>query len=276
MRATRSPSPATDEPRPLIRLTRSRLRLVAMPGPVRPIMLRTILLAAVVGGAVAGVVVTGLQAMRLVPLILAAETYEQGGAMAAANGAAGHSPAPASDAEDGHGDGWTPETPLQRAMATAFANFLTAIGFGLLLAAALALTGGADWHRGLLWGLGGYAAFVLAPSISLPPSVPGMPEAPVTARQLWWLGTVLATAAGLYLMIRVRVWYGAALGALCLVLPHLIGAPSPIAEDGPVPAEIVHAFRSATQTTNLVFWLVLGTATGFLFGRLSEGRARNA
>ena len=109
---------------------------------------------------------------------------------------------------------------------------------------------------------------MLAPSIGLPPGVPGMPEAALEARQLWWLLTVVATAAGLYLVIRLRVWYGALLGALCLVLPHLIGAPAPVAGDGPVPADIVHAFRTATQTTNLVFWLVLGTATGFLFGRL--------
>jgi cobalt transporter subunit CbtA len=231
-------------------------------------MLRAILLAAVVAGALAGALVTGLQAMRVVPLILAAETYEQGEATAA-HGHGGHSHASPGDAA-GDDEGWAPETALQRLLATTFANLLTGIGFALLLAAALALTGGAGWHRGLLWGLGGYAVFVLAPSIGLPPGVPGMPEAPLEARQLWWLMTVTATAAGLFLLIRLRVWYGALLGTLCLVLPHLIGAPAPLAEEGPVPAEIVHAFRSATQTTNLVFWLVLGTATGFLYGRLSE------
>jgi cobalt transporter subunit CbtA len=226
-------------------------------------MLRAILLAAVVAGALAGLAVTGLQALRLVPLILAAETYEQGEAPAAP-GDADHGHAAAGEA------GWAPETGLQRTLATAFANLLTAIGFALLLAAALALTGGAGWHKGLLWGLGGYAAFVLAPSISLPPSVPGMPEAPLAARQLWWLATVVATAAGLVLLIRLRVWYGALLGGLCLILPHLIGVPAPATEQAPVPAEIVHAFRSATQATNLVFWLVLGSATGFLFGRLAQ------
>jgi cobalt transporter subunit CbtA len=232
-------------------------------------MLRAVLLAAVVAGALAGVVVTGLQALRLVPLILQAETYEQSEAIPA-DGGVGHSHAAPGDA------GWAPESALQRTLATTFANLLTAIGFALLLAAALALTGGAGWHRGLLWGLGGYAAFVLAPSISLPPGVPGMPEAPLGARQIWWLATVVATAAGLILLIRLRVWYGALLGVLCLVLPHLIGAPAPAALHGPVPAEIVDAFRSATQTTNLVFWLVLGSATGFLFDRLARAAPRNA
>ncbi|HSA80152.1 MAG TPA: CbtA family protein [Geminicoccaceae bacterium] len=232
-------------------------------------MLRTVLLAALVGGALAGVLATGLQAFRVVPLILAAETYEQAEATPP-HGDAGQGQA-ASDAE-----GWAPETALQRTLATTFANLLTGIGFALLLAAALTLTGGTDWHHGLLWGLGGYAAFVLAPSISLPPSVPGMPEAHLEARQLWWLGTVVATAAGLYLLIRVRLWYGAVLGALGLLLPHLIGAPAPVAEQGPVPAEIVHAFRSTTQATNLVFWLVLGSVTGFLLGRLSPTPAFRA
>jgi cobalt transporter subunit CbtA len=169
-------------------------------------LLRSILLAAVVGGALAGVLVTGLQALRLVPLILTAEDYERHGA------AAGHADAREDGTHHGHEsralaaagaeappdreEGWSPETPVQRTLATAFTNLLTAIGFGLLVAAALALSGGADWHRGLLWGLGGYAVFVLAPSISLPPSIPGMPEAAVEARQLWWLGTVAATAVG--------------------------------------------------------------------------------
>jgi cobalt transporter subunit CbtA len=232
-------------------------------------MLRAILLAAVVAGALAGLVVTGLQALRLVPLILQAETYEQREAMPADGGAGHRHTAPAAA-------GWAPESALQRTLATTFANLLTAIGFALLLAAALALTGGAGWHPGLLWGLGGYAAFVLAPSISLPPGMPGMPEAPLEARQLWWLATVVATAAGLFLLIRLRVWYGALLGALFLVLPHLIGAPAPGAGAGPVPAEIVDAFRSATQTTNLVFWIVLGSATGFLFDRLARAAPRDA
>jgi cobalt transporter subunit CbtA len=236
-------------------------------------MLRAILLAAVVAGALAGLVVTGLQALRLVPLILQAETYEQREAIPA-NGGVGHGHAAPGDAAAGD-TGWAPESALQRTLATTFANLLTAIGFALLLAAALALTGGAGWHPGLLWGLGGYAAFVLAPSISLPPGMPGMPEA-LEARQIWWLATVVATAAGLFLLIRLRVWYGALLGALCLVLPHLIGAPAPGAGAGPVPAEIVEAFRSATQTTNLVFWIVLGSATGFLFDRLARAAPRDA
>jgi len=230
-------------------------------------MLRAVLLAAVVAGALAGLVATGLQSLRLVPLILQAETYEQGEAVPADG--VGHEHAASDEAAAGDA-GWAPESALQRTLATAFANLLTAIGFALLLAAALALTGGAGWHRGLLWGLGGYAAFVLAPAISLPPGLPGMPEAPLEARQLWWLATVVATATGLVLLTRLRVWYGALLGVLCLALPHLIGAPAPVAGDGPVPAEIVHAFRSATQTTNLVFWSVLGAATGFLLGRLSQ------
>ncbi len=226
-------------------------------------LLRSILLAALIAGTLAGVLVTGLQAVRLVPLILTAEHYEQHGAADAhALAAAGAEAAAESEA------GWSPETPVQRTLATALANLLTAIGFGLLLAAALTLSGGADWHRGLLWGLGGYAVFVLAPSISLPPSIPGTPEAPVGARQLWWLGTVAATAAGLYLLIRVRLWYGALLGALCLVLPHLVGAPAPPMEHGLVPAEVVQAYLTAVQATNLVFWIVLGAATGLLLGRL--------
>ena len=234
-------------------------------------LLRSIVLAAVVGGALAGLLVTGLQALRLVPLILTAEHYERHAA------AAGHAHAGEAGTNDSHvlrRGGSRGRMVARDAGSTnpgdRVANLLTAIGFGLLLAAALALSGRADWHRGLLWGLGGYAVFVLAPSISLRPSIPGMPEAPVEARQLWWLGTVAATAVGLFLLIRARLWYGALVGALSLVLPHLIGAPAPPIEDGPVPADIVRAYVAAVQATNLVFWIVLGAATGFLLGRLIQ------
>ena len=126
-------------------------------------MLRAILLAAVVAGALAGLVVTGLQALRLVPLILQAETYEQSEAIPA-DGGVGHGHAAPGDAAAGDA-GWAPESALQRTLATTFANLLTAIGFALLLAAALALTGGRAGTRACS---GGSAA--MPPSCSHPRS----------------------------------------------------------------------------------------------------------
>ena len=91
-------------------------------------MLRAVLLAAVVAGALAGVLVTGLQAIRVVPLILAAETYEHGAPPAHDDAGHGHAAAGETAGDD---EGWAPATALQRTLATTFANLLTGIGFAL-------------------------------------------------------------------------------------------------------------------------------------------------
>ena len=54
--------------------------------------MRQILVSAVIAGALAGILVSGLQEIRVVPLILEAETYESAGE--AANDATSAAPAP--------------------------------------------------------------------------------------------------------------------------------------------------------------------------------------
>ena len=56
------------------------------------------------------------------------------------------------------------------------------------------------WREGFLLGPGGFAAFVIAPSLGLPPELPGIP-APLTPRQLRSLATALATPIGLWLVV---------------------------------------------------------------------------
>lgn len=241
-------------------------------------MLRAIVIAAVVGGAIAGLFVTVAQAVRAVPLILEAERYEVAGAPADAQhghgtAGAGHSHEAGSEEHAGGAAAWVPGSPVERAIATTVANLLTAIGFALLLGAAFALDGGADWHRGLRWGLGGYAVFYLAPALGLPPELPGMAAAGLEARQLWWVGAVGATAIGLYLLLRVRHWYGAVAGAMVLALPHAIGAPQPAIAGGLVPDDLIRDFATTSLITNFLFWIVLGAATGLLFGRLAPPTA---
>lgn len=75
-------------------------------------------------------------------------------------------------------------------------NVLTAIGFGLLVAAALSFDKNASWRRGLMWGLAGFTTFTLAPSLGLPPEIPGAEAAPLFQRQVWWIGTATASGAG--------------------------------------------------------------------------------
>jgi cobalt transporter subunit CbtA len=143
-------------------------------------------------------------------------------------------------------------------------------GFGLVLVAAFALRGEAPGlRRGAVWGLLGFVAFALSPALGLPPELPGSAAAELSTRQLWWLGAVAVTAAGLWLLAfgGRRAW----LGLLLLPLPHLIGAPRPDGHGGMVPAELAAQFVAASLVTSAIFWAVLGSAAGWLAARLARG-----
>ena len=74
------------------------------------------------------------------------------------------------------------------------------IGLGLLLCAVYALRSPGTWAHGMLWGVGGYATFFLAPAAGLPPEIPGTVTEALGARQLWWLLAVTFTGVGLSLL----------------------------------------------------------------------------
>src|SRR5262249_58077728 len=100
---------------------------------------------------------------------------------------------------------WEPKEGFERNAFTAGANILTAIGFALLLGGIFAVRGRAiTWHEGLLWGLSGFLVFTVAPGLGLPPELPGVPAAPLSVRQVWWVATAAATAAGLGLLFLRR------------------------------------------------------------------------
>ena len=228
--------------------------------------LRNMLFVAALAGLAVGVVMTLLQFFATVPLILEAETFE--GMVAApehdhAAGAADHDHAEAA-ASAGHDHGaeeWAPADGFQRMAFTAFANLVTAVGFGLLLVAVSEFAGGVgSWREGLLWGLAGFATFTLAPGLGLPPELPAMPAAELGPRQAWWIACVAMTGAGLWLIAFSRSLGLALVGGLVLVVPHLIGAPQPTSHESPIPADLHHRFVVAVTVTNLVFWLILGYA----------------
>ena len=89
-----------------------------------------------------------------------------------------------------------PPTASSASPTTLAVNVVSGIGFALLLVAASEFAGGiANWRQGVLWGLAGFAVFTLAPGLGLPPELPAMPAADLVARQIWWIGTVLATGS---------------------------------------------------------------------------------
>jgi cobalt transporter subunit CbtA len=227
---------------------------------------RRLVFAALCAGALSGIVVAAAHQLTTVPLILAAETYEQQAAAQPSADAHSHGSGAASAAAAAE---WEPENGVERTLYTLAADLLTAIGFALLLAAGLALRGGTvTWREGLLWGLGGFAAFTLAPGIGLPPEVPGTEAALLLPRQLWWLATVIATGAGLALLAFTRRAFYAATALLLLVLPHLWGAPQPVEHVAAAPPALAHQFVVAVTVASLLFWGILGASTGYFYCRL--------
>lgn len=242
--------------------------------------LRIFLTVALLAGIGAGVVNWGVHMFGTTPLILDAEVYENAGAAeapaAAANtateaDATAHTHADGTAAHEHDAEAWAPADGWERNLFTLGADIVTGVGFAFLLTAAIVFFGkGADWRRGLLWGLAGFACFTLAPSLGLPPELPGTEAAPLLARQLWWIGTVVATAGGLFAAARLRNVYGYAIAVVLIAAPHVIGAPQPETPGGLAPEELEHKFILVAIATSLVFWIVLGVLTGAFFKRYAH------
>lgn len=214
-------------------------------------MITRTLLPGLAAGTLAGLVLTALYLFLIQPMILEAEVFELG----------------AAEAEAG--------MTFARVLETLLFNILTGVGFALVLSAVLALRGQpVGLQQGLLWGAAGFAAASLAPSIGLPPELPGMTAAPLAERQLWWLLTVVSTAAGLALMSFGPNPALKLAGLVLLVVPHLFGAPHPGAvEAGGVPAELAARFAAVSLASMAAFWAVLGGCCGYVFDYLAPRAA---
>ncbi len=239
-------------------------------------LFRNVVFVAAIAGLLAGIVMTAMQAYATVPLILKAETFEiaepvqaHDHGMAPADAPGGtEAAAPAAAAHDHSEESWAPADGVERYVYTAAANIVTAIGFALLLVAVSEAFGGiANWRQGLFWGFAGFAVFTLAPGLGLPPELPAMPAADLAARQVWWIGTVAATGAGLALIAFRSSIPLAILGIALIVAPHIIGAPQPESHELPIPADLHHQFVVAATVTNLIFWVVLGGIVGLMRNR---------
>ena len=244
-------------------------------------MIQRMVASALFAGFAAGLFAAALQFAFVEPVLLAGERYEAGelvhapvamaglnhadddpAAAAAANGQSGAdqiaAPAPAID--------W-PRHGLTVAFTAA-----VYCGYALILAAAFALAElrgvrvGA--RAGIVWGLAGFIAVQFAPAAGLPPELPGLAAADLTGRQLWWAGTVIATAFGLWLIAFGKTAPTWALGAILILMPHMIGAPVPVQMSGPVPPELAALFAGRTLSVGMAVWVVLGWLTGGAWDRL--------
>ena len=219
-------------------------------------MLKRIVSAAALAGLISGLLLTAIQQIEIVPLIEAAEARE---AANVASQAHQHSEANQS---------WTPHAGWERALATAVSNIILAIAFALLLSSAMSLRRSSGWRAGLVWGIAGYVVFFVAPALGLPPELPGTDAAPLSDRQLWWVGTVALSGAGLWVAVFADKPWLRILGLALLIAPHLVGAPQPATPAASAPLDLTSDFIRATYITNAILWLSLGG----LFGHFWRGR----
>src|SRR5262245_3615865 len=214
--------------------------------------LRRLLLPALIAGLAAGVITSTLQQLFLVPLIVRAEALETA---AQAGSAAG--------------------VDMERAAYSLAFTCAGACGFALLLAGCWVLREEVGWRRGVWWGVAGFAVFSLAPALGLPPELPGAHAADLAARQVWWVGTVIATAAGLWCVVFPRSLGVKLLGLVALALPHLVGAPQPSQFDDAVPADLARAFALGSLAISAVMWLTLGALMPMLLRRYAIHQDRH-
>jgi cobalt transporter subunit CbtA len=210
-------------------------------------MVGRVLLAALLAGIAAGLIMGAIQEMRLTPLILAAETYEAGGAVPAGV-----------DAGPG------------RSLLTAAATAMAGAAFAAILAGISFLAGITITPRnGAVWGLCGFLAATLAPAAGLPPELPGMAAGDLVARQVWWLATIVATGAGLYLIAARREAWAIVAAVVLIAAPHIVGAPAAASHESPVPAALAAAFAANAIAAGAVFWCLIGLFLGLALERLA-------
>lgn len=251
-----------------MRATPSDIRVTDAPGAA---MFKTIVFSAFGAGLVVCVVASAVQYLTTGPLILHAERYE-------AAGGAAHHQAYAATVEKGPGvigdegaQPWAPADRFERIAFSALANLLVGTAVSLILLALMTLRGARiDASQGFLWGGAGFVAASLLPALGLPPELPGTPAPELADRQLWWMATGVASAAGIALIVFGRHWVAKAVGLAILVLPHAVGAPIPPSHEVAYPGALAGEFVVASLVVSAVLWTLAGLSAGWLHQRLTR------
>ncbi len=228
---------------------------------------------AVFAGLIAGLIAVLLQFTLMESLILEGEEYETGnkshfGGVLVINEALEASGEAATEVEE------EPENLLKRYSLAFFADFIVFVGWGLIMVAGFAVADRfgrkVTVKDGLLWGIAGFTAVHMAPSIGLAPELPGTPAAELELRQLWWITTVIATALALALIAYGRGALFVVIGLALLVAPHLIGAPRLDGYAGLAPPELSGEYVARSLAVSMAIWAVLGLAAGYFWNRNAD------
>lgn len=254
-------------------------------------MIQRMLAGAMFAGVAAGLLAALLHFAFLQPVLLLAERYESGDAVHfgtpaadAMHDHASHDHATPESADDGHDDDGPDDdghehahdpavvdSPAVRNMKTIGFTMVLYVSYALMMVAALALAEERghrpDPAQSLLWGLAGFTIVQAAPALGLAPELPGNLAADLGARQVWYFGTVIATAIGLAILAFRRDPLSLAVALVLLAAPHVIGAPQPDGFAGLAPPEVAAAFASRSLIVGAIAWAFLGAALVRLWQR---------
>ena len=234
-------------------------------------MIQRMVTSALFAGFAAGLLAALLHFAFVQKTLLLGEAYEAGALTQPAVGAApaAHDHADPAQHAGGHAHtGADPSATTRNALTVLF-SALVYVAYALILVAGFAL---ADHfgrrvtaRDGLLWGIAGFAAVQLMPAMGLAPELPGSGAADLQLRQIWWWGTVLATATGLGLLAYGRGVLAVVVAVAVLAAPHIIGAPLSSGYTGAAPPELAAAFAARVLGVGLVVWAVLGWVAGWFW-----------
>lgn len=242
-------------------------------------MFKKLLVSGLFAGFAAGLIAALLQITLVVPTILEAELYESGAlshfgapesALAHHDGQTDEQPSHVHDDSHAHDDvpAWT------RHSLTILASVSTFIGYAMIMVAGFAMAArqgiAVSARSGMIWGIGGFLAVSLAPALGHAPELPGSLSAALEARQIWWVGTVAASLAGIALIAFGKNWSLWGLGIVLIALPHIIGAPHIAGYGGVVPPELAAQFVGLSLGVAAMGWVVLGLFAGFFWARESK------
>jgi cobalt transporter subunit CbtA len=223
-------------------------------------MIGRVFLAALLAGIAAGLLLGIFTETRLVPLILQAETFETADA-----GHADHSQ---------EATAWAPSEGWERTGFTLVTSMLAGAGFAAVLTGlSFVLAVPITRANGMIWGLCGFVAVSLAPAAGLPPSLPGMAEGTLAARQVWWIATILCTGVALWLITQRRESWMIFPALLVGLAPHVIGAPAILPHDTAVGAMLVQHFVANSLAVNALFWILLGVFLGLALEQFEKDAA---
>ena len=215
-------------------------------------MFKNIFVSAVVCGAIAGVLATVMQMLLVTPLLMEAELFETGQSMHFITDGSPESPIK-------HVDIW--EDPYRHLMTLCF-NLVTFTGFGFILIAAMAFFQKRGFTlskaEGIVAGVSGFIVFQLAPSVGLPPELPGTIGVTVGLKQTWWIITILSTTVGILLLFLDKHKVVSGVGIIFVTIPHLIGHPKLETYFGVAPPELAAEFASRALAVSLIAWIILG------------------